>query len=191
MRAQRKNRPMKWARILLSVLALGILWAPRAYCATIAVMPVQGANLTEGECDAIGVLFANALSRDANVVVASLLETKSIRHQVQTSLEAATQMGVALYAELIAMQLARNVRVQGTLFGKDGKEIYRAQILASSLDAMEVEMAKLARALILRQPVPRTPRPMAETEAEVPAAPEVTEARTVPVDPKLQPGGHQ
>lgn len=42
-------------------------------------------------------------------------------------------------------------------------------------------MAKLARALILRQPVPRTPMPL--VEAEVPSAPEVPEAPPAPVDP--------
>ena len=176
---------MKSVRFLLSVLVLGllpgILWAPCAYCATVAVMPVQGANLSEGECDAIGVLFANAFSRDANVVVASPLETKPVRQQTATALEAATRMGVALYAELTAMQLGTNVRLQGTLFGKDGKEIYRAQTVAPSLDDMESEIAKLARALILRQPVPRTPRPEAALEA--PSSPEVPEAPPAPLDP--------
>jgi hypothetical protein len=174
---------MKSVRFLLSVLVLGIVWAPRAYSATVAVMPVQGANLSEGECDAIGVLFANAFSRDANVAVASPLETKSIRKQVATSLEAATRMGVALYAELTAMQLGTSVRVQGTLFGKEGKEIYRAQTVAPSLDDMELEIAKLARALILRQPVPRTPRSEPEAVTEAPAEPDVPEAPPVPVDP--------
>jgi len=174
---------MKLARFLLLVLVLGSLWAPRAYSATVAVMPVQGANLSEGECDAIGVLFANAFSRDANVAVASPLETKAVRNQVPTSLEAATRMRVALYAELTAMQLGTSVRVQGTLFGKDGKEIYRAQTVAPSLDDMEIEIAKLARALILRQPVPRTPRPVAVAAAEVPVAPDVPEAPPGPVDP--------
>lgn len=176
---------MKLARSLLSVVVLGsllgILWVPRAYSATVAVMPVQGVNLSEGECDAIGVLFANAFSRDANVVVASPLETKSIRSQVQTSLEAATKMGVALYAELSAMQLATNVRLQGTLFGKDGKEIYRAQTIAPSLDEMEIETAKLARALIMRQPVPWTPRPAVVAGAS--SAAEVPEAPPEPMDP--------
>jgi hypothetical protein len=174
---------MKSARFLLSVLVFSILGAPRAYSATVAVMPVQGANLSEGECDAIGVLFANAFSRDANVAVASPLETKPVRLQVRTSLEAATRMGVALYAELTAMQLGTSVRVQGTLFGKDGKEIYRAQTVAPSLDSMEIEIAKLARALIMRQPVPRTPRPVPQAAAEIPVAPEVPEAPPEPVDP--------
>jgi hypothetical protein len=174
---------MKSIRFLLPVLAIAMSWAPLAYSATVAVMPVQGVNLSEGECDAIGVLFANAFSRDANVVVASPLETKSTRRQAQTSLEAATQMGVSLYAELTAMQLGTTVKLQGTLFGKDGREIYRAGTIAPSLDDMEIETAKLARALILRQPVPRTPRPVPEAAADLPEAPEVPEAPPEPVDP--------
>jgi len=174
---------MKSVRFLLSVLVLGIWGAPRAYSATVAVMPVQGVNLSEGECDAIGVLFANAFSRDANVVVASPLETKAILAQAHTPLEAATKMGVALYTELRAMQLGTTVKVQGTLYSKDGKEIYRAQTLAPSLDDMEMEMAKLARALILRQPVPVAARPTAGEGAEVSAVPETPEAPPAPVDP--------
>ena len=172
---------MRSPRFLLSGLVLGILWAPRAYSATVAVMPVQGVNLSEGECDAIGVLFANAFSRDANVVVASPLETKSIRRQGRTSLEAATQMSVALYVELTAMQLGTTVKLQGVLFGKDGHEMYRAGTVAPSLDDMEIETAKLARALILRQPIPRTPRPVSEATVEAP--PEVPAAPPAPVDP--------
>ncbi|HEX7509541.1 MAG TPA: hypothetical protein VF550_22415 [Polyangia bacterium] len=175
---------MKSARFLLSVLILGILWAPRAYSATVAVMPVQGVNLSEGECDAIGVLFANAFSRDANVAVASPLETKSIRRQARTSLEAATRMAVALYIELTAMQLGTTVKLQGVLFGKDGNEMYRAGTVAPSLDDMETETAKLARALILRQPVPMTPRPLPDATVEGPTAPEVPAAPPAPVDPK-------
>jgi hypothetical protein len=174
---------MKSARFYLSVLVLGLFWSSRAYSATVAVMPVQGANLSEGECDAIGVLFANAFSRDANVVVASPLETKAIRAKAQSSLEAATQMGVALYAELTAMQLGTTVKLQGALFGRDGQAIYRAGTLAPSLNDMEVETAKLARALILRQPVPITPRPLPEAATDAPAGSEVPEAPPAPIDP--------
>jgi len=177
-----RNASMKSAWFSLSVLVLGLFWAPRAYSATVAVMPVQGVNLSEGECDAIGVLFANAFSRDANVVVASPLETRAVRAQAQTSLEAATRMGVALYVELTAMQLGTTVKLQGTLFGKDGREIYRAGTVAPSLDGMEIETAKLARALILRQPVPRTPRPLPEAADAAAAEPARAIRRTPPPD---------
>ena len=46
-------------------------------------MPVEGVNLAPGECDAIGVLFANAFSRDAHVVVMSPLETQVREHHMQ------------------------------------------------------------------------------------------------------------
>lgn len=127
--------------------------APRAYGATVAVMPVEGVNLTPGECDAIGVLFANAFARDANVAVVSPLETKPIRAHTPNAMTAAAQMGVEFYVELTAMQLGTVVKLTGTLYGKDGAVSYRAQTAAPSLDAMEIETAKLARALILHQPV--------------------------------------
>jgi hypothetical protein len=133
--------------------ALCAFGAPRAYGATVAVMPVEGVNLSPGECDAIGVLFANAFSRDANVAVMSPLETKAIRAQTPNAMAAAAQMGVDFYVELTAMQLGTVVKLAGTLFAKDGSVSYRAQTAAPSLDAMELETAKLARALIVHQPV--------------------------------------
>jgi hypothetical protein len=92
-------------------------------------------------------------------------------------------MGVSIYAELTAMQLGSTVKLQGTLFGRDGREIYRAGTVAPSLDDMEIETAKLARALILRQPVPRTPRPLSEAAPDASATPEAPEVPPEPIDP--------
>jgi hypothetical protein len=140
-----------------ALVVFGAFGASRAYGATVAVMPVAGVNLTPGECDAIGVLFANAFSRDANVAVLSPLETRPIREQMSTATAAAAQMGVAFYVELTAMQLGSTIKLAGTMFGKDGSVSYRAETVAPSLDAMETETARLARALIFHQPVPGDP----------------------------------
>jgi hypothetical protein len=142
-------------------------------------MPVDGVNLTPGECDAIGVLFTNAFSRDANVAVASPLETKQIRERMPNAMGAAAQMGVAFYVELAAMQLGSVVKLAGTLFNKDGSVVYRAQTVASSLDAMEIETANLARALIVRQPV----MPSSDAAPEVafsPSAGDATQSASYP-----------
>jgi hypothetical protein len=140
-----------------------VIGPPRAYAATVAVMPVIGVNLTPGDCDAIGVLFANAFSRDANVVVLSPLETKPMREKMPDAMATAAQMGVAFYVELTAMQLGSVVKLAGTLFNKDGSVSYRAQTAAPSLDGMEIEAARLAHALVVHQPV--MPNPAVNLEA--------------------------
>ncbi len=120
---------------------------------SVAVMPVQGVNLTEGQGDAIGVLFANAFAREANVTVASPVETKQTLQQSKTSLAAARQLGAFEYIELRAIQLGTRVTVAGIRYTKDGRELYRAETAAPSLDDMEMATARLARALAWRQAI--------------------------------------
>lgn len=85
---------MKLRWTLLSMLALSSFSAMQAHASVVAVMPVRGVNLSEGQCDAIGVLFANAFARDANVAVASPLESKRALEQSKTPSAAAAQLGV-------------------------------------------------------------------------------------------------
>jgi hypothetical protein len=148
---------MKLSWTLLSTLTFSLLSAAQAHSAVVAVMPVRGVNLTEGQCDAIGVLFANAFARDSQVAVASPLETKPALAQGRTSLAVAARFGVAEYVELTAIQVGKRVTLAGIISGKDGKELFRAETAAPSLDDMELAAARLARALILREPIPRMP----------------------------------
>jgi hypothetical protein len=164
---------MKLGWTIMATFAGSFLSAAQAYSAVIAVMPVRGVNLSEGQCDAIGAVFANALARDANVVVASPFESKRALEQSKTALAAAAQLGVSEYVELRAIQLGKRITVAGILYAKDGRELFRAETAASSLDDMEVATARLSRALMWRQPVPRMPPPEAATEAlETPVVPE-------------------
>jgi hypothetical protein len=155
---------MRLIQILLPVLTFAS--AAQAQTAVLAVMPVQGVNLTEGQCEAIGVLFANALAREANVAVASPLVTKQVVHQSKTAQAAATQLGVAEYVELRAIQLGSKVTLGGIRYAKDGSEMFRAETFAASLDDMEVATARLARALAWRQPLPGAMPPETVTGAE-------------------------
>lgn len=147
---------MKFAWIPLSTLALLALSASEARAgATVAVMPVQGVNLTEGQCDAIGVLFANAFARETNVVVASPLETKSVLANAKTSLSAATKLGVFEYIEINAVQLGSKTTLSAARFSKDGKEVFRSESAAATLEDMPNAVARLAHSLAWAQPAPR------------------------------------
>jgi len=145
---------------LLSTLVLSMFSATQAHAATVAVMPVRGVNLSQGEGDAIGVLFASAFAHDSHVAVASPTETKQALVQSRTSQAAAARLGVAEYVELGAIRLGTRVTLAGSLFAKDGGEIFRAETAALGWDDMPLATARLARALVLRQPIPRMAIPV-------------------------------
>jgi hypothetical protein len=122
-------------------------------------MPVQGVNLAEGPCDAIGVFFSNAYARDAHVAVSSPAETKPVWAEVRASSATAARLGASQYVELTAIKLGAKVTLAGILFGLDGKEVYRAETAAPSLDEIDVAASRLARALVWRQPIGSHPVP--------------------------------
>lgn len=161
------ERVVPW--IMGALAAVATFWAPNAHGASAAVMPVEGVNLTPGECDAIGVLLANALARDARVAVLSPIETRPVRQESTDAAAAAARMGVAVYVELRAMRLGTSVKLEGALFGNDGSLLYRAQTVAPDLEAMETATAKVARALVTRQPI--APEPLAGQGLAVEALP--------------------
>jgi hypothetical protein len=158
----------RWA--LLSTFAVCSLFAANAHAAAVAVMPVQGVNLAEGQCDAIGVFFSNAFARDAHVAVSSPAETKPVWSTLRASLATATRLGATQYVELTAIRLGSKVTLAGILFSDDGKEVYRAEASAPSLDEIDVAASRLARALVWRQPIPTHPAPpqLVDSAPEVP-----------------------
>jgi hypothetical protein len=145
---------MKVGSTILATLMLVGLAAPAVQAAaTVAVMPVQGVNLTEGQCDAIGVLFATAFARETNVAVATPLETKPVMLQARTSLATAAKLGVFEYIELSAVQLGSKTNLGAIRFSKDGHEIFRSETAANGMDDMGNAVARLARSLAWAQPI--------------------------------------
>lgn len=127
--------------------------AAHANTAVVAVMPVQGVNLSEGQCDVIGLLFTEAFARETRTTVAPPTETKPRLAQGRPPLAVATELGVLEFIELRALQLGSRVTVAGIRRAKTGAEIFRAETAASSLDEMEIAVARLARSLAWRQPM--------------------------------------
>src|SRR5664279_4164930 len=134
---------MKYRWALLSVLSF--LWASQARAAAVAVMPVEGVNLTEGQCDVVGLLFSNALARELRMKVAQPQETKPIFARTKSAPVTAAELGATEYVQLRALQLGARVTVAGIRYTKDGAEIFRAETAASSLDDIEAAAARLAR----------------------------------------------
>jgi hypothetical protein len=142
---------MKYRWTLLPVLSF--LWASQARAAAVAVMPVEGVNLTEGQCDVVGLLFSNAFARELRVHVAQPLETKPIFARTKSAPATAAELGATEYVQLRALQLGARVTVSGIRYTKDGAEIFRAETAASGLDDIEAAAARLARSLAWRQPI--------------------------------------
>jgi hypothetical protein len=172
----------KWT--LLATLAFASLSAAQTQAAVVAVMPVRGVNLSEGQCDAIGALFANAFARDSQVAVASPTETKRALLESKTFLAAAMRLGVAEYVELRAIQLGTRVTLAGILYAKDGREIFRAETAAPNLDDMDLATASLAHALIGRQPIPAMP--FSQGLAQFPEVAPVSPSFAAPEQPKAR-----
>jgi hypothetical protein len=116
-------------------------------------MPVEGVNLTEGQCDVVGLLFANAYARELRMKVAQPQETKPIFARTRSAPATAAELGATEYVQLRALQLGARVTVAGVRFTKDGAEIFRAETVASSLDDIETAAARLAHSLAWRQPL--------------------------------------
>lgn len=164
---------MKPTWTILSAFMLLSLSSAQARAAVVAVMPVQGVNLSEGQCDAIGLLFSEAFGRETRAAVAPPTETKPMLAQGKAPLAVATQLGVVEYIELRALQLGTRVTVAGIRRGKDGAELFRAETAASSLDEMEIAVARLARSLAWRQPMPVATRvPAIEAASPIPESPQ-------------------
>ena len=160
---------MNFRWTLLTTLALASFSTSPAAGATVAVMPVQGVNLTEGQCDAIGVLFANAFARETNVAVASPLDTKPVLAEAKGSLAAAARLGVFEYIELQAVQLGNQTTLGAIRFSREGKEVFRSEVIANGLDDMQGATARLAHSLAWALPAPR--RPEAVVPDYLPPAP--------------------
>jgi hypothetical protein len=165
---------MKHRCALLCVLSL--LAASEARAAAVAVMPVEGVNLTEGQCDVVGLLFANALARELRAQVAPPAETKPIFVRTRSAPATAAALGATEYVQLRALQLGARITVAGVLSAKDGAEIFRAEAAASSLDDIEGATARLARSLAWRQP-------MAGAASAMPAPPLLQEPGPEPSVP--------
>lgn len=139
------------------LLAVALLHSIEVRAEGVAVMPVRGLNVSQGECDAIGELFARALGRETRVEVISPARTGPVLAQGKSSAAAVAELAAAAYIELEAVRLEAKVMLGGIRFDKDGVEIFRAETAVPSLDQMDVGIAQLAHALAWRQPIRRVP----------------------------------
>lgn len=135
-------------RIIIA--AAAILWALDVAAAEMAILPVQGTNLTEGEANAIGVVIANAFATETKKPVTSPSETAKAIAQAGSLAPALTVLGAAQYVDISAVQLKTRVTVHASLFTAGGALLHQAELTAASLDDIEPVARRIARALVQR-----------------------------------------
>src|SRR5512133_1820978 len=117
-----------------AALCAALLFAGAARAADVAVLPVQGTNLSPGETDAIGALLADAFAAEARVEVAKPADVA----------RAITEAG-ALAA---ALQLRSRITLRAILRDSTGAYVHSAEMTAASLDDVQPVAARVARALV-------------------------------------------
>lgn len=157
---------MKSTITLLAVVAM----LPATAAAQVAVMPVQGTNLSPGETDAVGVLLAQQYTNISGKPVLGPAQTADALAAAGSSAAAAAQLGASEYIEATAVQLASKVTVRATLYAAGGATLFTAEMTARSLDDIEQVAERLAHALYDRVPIAETRNlhNVTETEGKVP-----------------------
>src|SRR4051812_44125755 len=108
--------------------------AGKAEAARVAVLPVEGTNLSAEETAAIGALLAQAYeTREKGNVITPATITKMIGSDGPAP-EAAIRLGAEELVETTAVKLNTKIQIQSVLRGRDGRELWRAQAMAISMD---------------------------------------------------------
>lgn len=124
--------------------------------ADVAVLPVEGVNLSPGDLDAVGVLLANAFAAESGARVSRPAETQRVVRESRDLQEALAKLGAREYVETTAVRLDRRVNIRATLRDAGGGVVHSAEMTAASLDDVEPISVRLARALVQRTTPDRT-----------------------------------
>jgi len=143
---------MRTSIIVGLCVCLAWLWPTgKAEAARVAVLPVEGTNLTAEETAAIGALLAQAYeTREKGNVITPATITKMIGSDGPAP-EAAIRLGAEELVETSAVKLNTKIQIQSILRGRDGREIWRAQTTAASMDDLSEVCDRLAESLFRRQ----------------------------------------
>ncbi len=157
--------------VTAAVCAVLLCAAGAARAADVAVLPVQGTNLSPGEADAIGALVADAFANETGAQVAPPAESARALGETGGNVQAAVaKLGAREYVETTAIRLTTRIRIRTTLRDASGAQIHTAEMTAASLDDVQPVSARLTRALVQRTTVDetRTVRNVTRREGQAP-----------------------
>lgn len=129
---------------------VGVLSASGA-SASVAVLPVERANLTPSEGEAIGAVVAEAYAEASRDQVVMVVPAARADGTPGTYAEAASLSRSSEYLVVRATRLNERIVVTAIRYSLDGKEIFHTRMVAASLDDMEPVAARLSTALFQKK----------------------------------------
>jgi hypothetical protein len=154
------------ARALGLGLALGVLGHAGVASADTAVMPVEGRNLTAGDSEAIGRLFADAYATTSQERVVAPRPTDPDADFALVPADEAKRVGANEYVVIYAVGLGEKVKLRATRYALDGTVIHTVNMDAASLDDLDVVTERMAKALWLEVTPRETRTPETVTAQE-------------------------
>jgi hypothetical protein len=144
------------ARTVCAAVCLTLVAASSASAADLAVFPVQGTNLSDGELAAIGSLLASSYAAQANKPVLGPNDLMPVLARTQSEPDTAQELGLSEYVHVEAVRLTSKIALHATLRDKHGRVLFQVRATAMSLDDMEVVADRLAAALVQRTDIGNT-----------------------------------
>jgi hypothetical protein len=164
-----KLRPSPSLALGLALGLSALLDAGLAHADT-AVIPVEGRNLSVGDADAIGRLFADAYATTSRERVVAPRPVNPDADFPMEPGEEAKRVGANEYVVIYAVGLGEKVKLHATRYALDGTVIHTVDMDAASLDDVDVVTERMAQAL-WREVTPRetrTPQTVTAQEGKAP-----------------------
>lgn len=145
------------SRVRLIVMLLIVGSAKTAFAADVAVFPVYGTNLNQGEMDAIGVMISEAYAVHSRRSVLDPNRTMKAAADSEGNLPAAARvLNVSQYVQIKAIKLSTKTSLHVALFSADGSQVHRVSVFATTLDDLDPVSDRIASALVKRVPLDET-----------------------------------
>jgi hypothetical protein len=145
------------SRVGLVVALVTVGLAKTAFAAEVAVFPVIGTNIEQGEMDAIGAMIAEGYAmRSRRSVLGPDKTGKAAADSAGNLSAAARALGVYQYIQIRAVKLTSKTSLHVTLHNADGSQVHGVSVYANTLDDLEPVSDRVARSLVNRLPLDET-----------------------------------
>ena len=151
-------------RVVVTTMVL--VGAQQAAAAEVAVLPVQGTNLSEGDAAAIGALIGGAYAVESGRPVSMPAEMARAIELAGGLAPALTAVGATQYLRISAVQLRTRITIHAALMAPGDLLVHQAELTAASLDDLEPVSRRVARALVQRTTTSSTRDIQTVTERE-------------------------
>lgn len=143
-------------RSFLCVCGLALWFAGVAHAEGVGVFPVVGTNLSPGESDAIGQLFAEAYAAQTQRVVAGPAALAESLQRTHSESDSARELGLSEYIHVEAVRLTTRIAIYASLRNQYGSSLYELRATAYSLDDMQAVSERIAASLARRTSLENT-----------------------------------